>query len=112
MFIYTKEFSKLWSEIFGTYENLRELEDFLLENPKAGNVIKGTNGLRKLRWKTEGKGKRGGLRILYVDFENYNILFFISLIKKNDKENISSMEQNIMNNLIFELERSLKVYYT
>ena len=42
-----------------------ELQTFLAERPDAGNVIKGSGGMRKLRWAGSGRGKRGGLRVIY-----------------------------------------------
>lgn len=110
MFIYTDEFSKLWQEVFGTQENLKELEGFLLENPKGGKVIKGTSGLRKLRWKTEGKGKRGGLRIFYVDFENEKILYFILLISKNEMPDLSYENKKLVEKIILSAKNNLTQY--
>ncbi len=49
-------------------EDLRAVEEFLCLQPDYGNIIKGAGGLRKLRWGLKGSGKRGGMRILYVDF--------------------------------------------
>jgi hypothetical protein len=46
-------------------EELQALQHFLLQNPKAGEVISGSGGCRKLRWQAEGRGKRSGLRIIY-----------------------------------------------
>ena len=48
-----------------TDEAYRDLQAVLSENPKAGDVIPGAGGLRKLRWRAAGRGKRGGLRIIY-----------------------------------------------
>jgi len=48
-----------------TDEAYRDLQAVLSENPKAGEVISGAGGLRKLRWRAAGRGKRGGLRIIY-----------------------------------------------
>ena len=48
-----------------TDEAYRDLQEVLAENPKAGDVIPGAGGLRKLRWRAPGRGKRGGLRIIY-----------------------------------------------
>lgn len=52
-----------------TDENLRDLENILLANPKSGDVIQGTGGLRKIRIPLNSKGKRGGGRVIYVDIE-------------------------------------------
>lgn len=43
----------------------RQLQNFLIEQPDAGDVIEGTGGLRKVRWKLPGTGKRGGIRVIY-----------------------------------------------
>lgn len=48
-----------------TDEAYQELQAVLAEHPKAGEVIPGAGGLRKLRWRAAGRGKRGGLRIIY-----------------------------------------------
>ena len=49
-----------WSD-----EDLRSLQNFLLATPDAGDVIPGASGLRKLRWSAQGRGKRGGARVIY-----------------------------------------------
>ena len=41
------------------------LVDYLAYNPRAGDLIPGTGGVRKLRWRLEGRGKRGGGRVIY-----------------------------------------------
>ena len=45
-------------------EDLRGLQNYLLASPDAGDVIRGGNGLRKLRWSAQGRGKRGGARVI------------------------------------------------
>jgi len=58
--IFTKELVKLLPD-----DEYRMLQHNLLIRPTAGSLIKGTGGLRKIRWKSYGKGKSGGLRIIY-----------------------------------------------
>ena len=81
MFIITSEFDKLRSDAGNNDEDLRNFQNYLLINPKIGDVIVATAGLRKLRWKLKGKGKRGGIRILYLDIEEYGIIYFITILK-------------------------------
>ena len=63
-FVETRAFTERITK-FLTDGEYRELQAVLAENPKAGDVIPGAGGLRKLRWRISGRGKRGGLRIIY-----------------------------------------------
>lgn len=108
MFIITSEFDKLRSDAGHNDEDLRNLQNYLLINPKIGDVIFATAGLRKLRWKLKGKGKRGGIRILYLDIEEYGIIYFITIIKKNEKENLTVKDKKLINNKISIIKDILK----
>lgn len=84
-FIILPEFEKCWYQRGLTDEDLRELELFLCLYPESGDIIPGTGGLRKLRWRVKDRGKRGGIRTLYVDFATYeNILSFRMLKEQKD----------------------------
>lgn len=50
---------------YWTDENLRALQSFLLVSPEGGDLVRGGSGLRKLRWSAQGRGKRGGARVIY-----------------------------------------------
>ena len=65
-FIILPQFDRLWKGLQLDDEDLRAVEEYLCLQPDYGNVIKGTGGLRKLRWGLKSSGKRGGIRILYV----------------------------------------------
>ena len=64
----TLDFTSSIQEYFGGDEEYRKLQNFLAANPERGRVIPGAGGLRKVRWSDprRGKGKRGGLRIIYI----------------------------------------------
>jgi hypothetical protein len=64
-FVYTSEFDRL-SEGLLSDEDMRIVELQLLDNPRTGAVVPGTGGVRKLRVATQGRGKRGSARIIYV----------------------------------------------
>ena len=79
------------------------LVSFLAHNPTAGDVIKGTGGVRKIRWAREGRGKRGGLRVIYF-FHSLEIpLFALAIFAKNEKTDISQSDRNILKRLTAEL---------
>ena len=94
-FIEVPIFTKKWQELGLTDEELRELENILLNNPKAGDAIQGTGGLRKIRvsMKNKGKGKRGGSRVIYVDIEVKEIIYFINVYTKNEQEDLTEDEK-------------------
>ena len=73
---------------------------FVAANPDAGDVIPDTGGGRKLRWRAQGRGKRGGVRIIYY-FHNESLpLFLLSVFAKNEKANLTKAERNEMKNLL------------
>ena len=108
IFVSLKEFDTLWKSIGFDDGDLREVETFLIVNPQYGKVISATGGLRKMRWALPGIGKSGGIRILYVDFPEHEVLYFISLIKKNEKENISKEDKKTISQIIELIEKNLR----
>ena len=92
-FIETPMFTKKWGELGLSDDILRELQNILLENPKAGNTIQGTGGLRKIRIPLQNTGKRGGGRVIYVDVECKETIYFINVYTKNEKDNLTEEEK-------------------
>jgi hypothetical protein len=75
-------------------EERASLVEYLAYNPSAGDLIPGTGGLRKLRWGLEGRGKRGGARVIYF-FHNAGLpLFVLTAYAKNERADISQTERN------------------
>jgi len=107
-FIYMPTFEKQWKEAKLNDNDLRDLEAALCEHPDKGNLIQETGGLRKLRWNIPGKGKRGGMRILYVDFADFGQIFMITCFKKAKQENLSNAEKNQIRTLIDEIKTNLR----
>jgi hypothetical protein len=87
-FIELKGFTKAFDELFDD-EGLRALQNFLCEEPMRGDLISGGGGLRKLRFADpkRGKGKRGGLRIIY--YLEPEILYLLMIYGKDVQDDIS-----------------------
>jgi hypothetical protein len=64
------------------------LQQFMMENPEAGEVAPGSGGVRKLRWKRAGTGKRGGLRVIYFVRYHPDEFWLLTLYAKSKQENI------------------------
>jgi hypothetical protein len=73
---------------------------FVGANPEAGEVVPETGGVRKIRWALEGKGKRGGARVIYYYHSERLPLFLLSAFAKNRKANLSKAERNAMKQLV------------
>ena len=65
-----------------------QLQQFMMENPEAGEVVRESGGVRKLRWKRKGMGKRGGLRVIYFVRYQPNEVWLLTLYAKAKQENV------------------------
>lgn len=104
-FIYVSHFDKKWEDVGLKDDELCSLEDYIMENPDAAPIIVGTGGLRKLRWALPGKGKSGGIRVLFVSFVQYEKIYMIDLFAKDEKENLSQGERNKIKQVIRLMEK-------
>lgn len=80
-----------------------ELIAYLAMHPNAGVLIQGTGGIRKLRWARSGRGKSGGVRVIYYFHGVEMPLYLLTLFGKNEKANISIEEKNILSKAVKEL---------
>ena len=99
-FIYTESFQKSWKAMGLSDEDLPLLEIELLKNPRAGDVIEGTGGARKLRIQLEGRGKSGGARVIYLDIYEKEHLYLLFAYPKNVQENLSADQKKAIAKLI------------
>jgi hypothetical protein len=65
-----------------------ELQQYMLQNPEAGQLVRGSGGVRKLRWVRPGMGKRGGLRVIYFVRYEPSEFWMLSLYAKAKQENV------------------------
>lgn len=86
-FIETKLFSRLRERYISDDEYAR-VQSALIENPEDGDIVQGSGGVRKLRWSQPGRGKRGGIRIIYYAKSGEGVMFMLTVYAKNEEENI------------------------
>ncbi|MGO8759425.1 MAG: type II toxin-antitoxin system RelE/ParE family toxin [Terracidiphilus sp.] len=75
-------------------EERDELVAYLAFNPTVGVVVPGTGGVRKMRWGLEGRGKRGGARVIYFFHDMDMPLYLLDAYAKNEKTDLSEAERN------------------
>jgi mRNA-degrading endonuclease RelE of RelBE toxin-antitoxin system len=80
---FTKYVYKYLSE-----EEYLGLQSFLLEYPEAGKVVPGSGGIRKVRWAISGRGKSGGVRVIYYFKHQMNEIWLLTIYSKSEIENI------------------------
>ena len=80
-----------------------ELITYLSAFPNAGVLVQGTGGIRKLRWARSGRGKSGGVRVIYYFHNSEMPLYLLTLFGKNEKTDLSKAERNILSRVVEKL---------
>ena len=101
-------FRSRWKPMGLNDKDLARLQEELLSDPKVGAVMKGTGGVRKMRFAFQQRGKSGSTRVIYVDFEVYEKIFLITAYAKEEKDNLSAAERAEIKQLIKVLEQQLE----
>ena len=101
IFVELPAFSRYRTEYLDD-EGLRRLQETMMKNPEAGDVIEGTSGLRKLRHgdPRRGKGKRGGLRVIYYWWDGRSQFWLFTLYDKDDMPDLTSDEKKTLKRLL------------
>ena len=80
---FQKQVATVWTEACRL-----EFIAWIAANPTAGDVIPGADGARKVRWAVQGKGKRGGARVVYFNLSDDELVLLVAVYAKADKTNI------------------------
>ena len=102
LFIETPVFTKLVTDLIPDDE-YRKIQLALVLRPEAGKIIPGSGGLRKIRWKIGGSGKRGGLRLIYFWDVLEDRIYMLLIYKKSKQEDLTPNQLKILRNLVKEL---------
>ena len=87
-----------------TDDEYRRLQWLLAEHRDSGAVISGTGGLRKLRWSTRGRGRRGGVQVICYRRPAKNRPYLLTLYGKNVKDDLTSSERRTWRRVVEEIE--------
>jgi len=77
-------------------------------DPHQGDLIEGTGGVRKLRFAIGGRGKSGGIRVIYYYYNENTPVFLFSLFAKNEKDNLSKADCNVLAQTVAVIKKKLK----
>jgi mRNA-degrading endonuclease RelE of RelBE toxin-antitoxin system len=98
-FIETPIFTRRMESLL-TAEEYRELQNGLIKQPDAGAIIRGSNGLRKIRWAAKGRGKRGGVRVIYYWFVSSEKFLMLFIYPKNEQDDLTPEQTKRLKSLV------------
>ena len=101
-FIETTGFSSI-REIYFDDSQFHMLQLFLMDRPDAGDIIKGSGGVRKLRWGLQGTGKRSGVRVIYYWITKNRQILFLTAYAKNEASDLSRDTIKAMREIVKDL---------
>jgi mRNA-degrading endonuclease RelE of RelBE toxin-antitoxin system len=94
--IFTKEIIKFLPD-----ESYRQLQSIVMLRPEAGSLIRGSGGLRKIRWNLPGSGKRGSLRVIYY-WDPPDTIFMLFPYRKTKQEDLTPDQLKLLRNVVKE----------
>lgn len=101
-FIETPTFTRLLSALL-TDDEYAEMQVALVENPERGDIIKGGGGIRKLRYGLPGRGKSGGVRVIYYWIKDDHQIYMLVVYPKSKKDDLTDKETALLREFVKEL---------
>ena len=95
--VFTKDVRALLSD-----EEYRGLQLALVLRPEQGSLIPGSGGLRKIRWRVKGRGKRGGVRVIYYWIAGESTVYMLLLYEKSSREDLTPEQVETLRRLVRE----------
>jgi len=99
VFVEFPNFTKRVTELLDD-EDYRRLQAALIANPELGDLIRGTGGLRKARWSAKGRGKRGGVRVIYYWITRQNQMLMLVIYPKSARDDLTADERRLLSKLV------------
>ncbi|HZY41539.1 MAG TPA: type II toxin-antitoxin system RelE/ParE family toxin, partial [Anaerolineae bacterium] len=101
IFIETSIFTRQVLDLL-TDEEYRELQQVLVNRPEAGSLIVGSGGLRKIRWAKQGRGKRGGVRVIYYWAVSSEQILMLFVYPKSERDDLTPIQIKMLKQIVQE----------
>jgi hypothetical protein len=89
-------------------DSFADFQTELARNPEKGPVLEGTGGLRKARWKLPGKGKSGGIRIIYLHLKLRGRIYLVFVFAKDESDNLTASQKAEMKKLVEAIKKEFR----
>lgn len=96
---YQRAVEKIWD-----IETQMEFKIYIGLNPYSGNLIPGTGGIRKIRWQGSGRGKRGGVRVIYYVYNESQPIYLLYAYPKNVQVDLTEDEKRVLRDIVEEMK--------
>ncbi len=93
--VFTRQITELLCD-----DEYKALQIQLTDRPDAGDIIPGTSGIRKIRWRQRSTGKRGGIRLIYYWITKQNQIFMLLAYPKSTQDTLTSKQKNTLRQLV------------
>lgn len=93
--VFTRRIKELMDD-----DEYKELQEALVNRPNMGAIIQGTGGLRKVRWKLEGRGKSGGIRAIYYWMTEDDHIYMLYVYPKSEQEDLTSDQKKALKTIV------------
>jgi len=97
--IETSVFTRLIKELLSDDE-YKELQEALVNRPDRGTIIQGSGGLRKVRWRLEGRGKSGGIRVIYYWVTGDEQIYMLLAYSKSELDNLTAEQMKALKTIV------------
>jgi len=97
--IETSVFTKLITSMMSD-DDYKALQEALVNRPDMGKVIRNSGGLRKVRWALEGKGKSGGIRVIYYWMTSDEQIYMLFAFQKSTQENLTKAQLSALRSIV------------
>ncbi len=104
-FVETDLFRRTWQAMGLSDSDLFILQEIILSNPQVGDVIPETGGARKMCIQLEGRGKRGGGRVIYVDIYEAETIYLLMAYPKNVQEDMTGDQKKAIRQIIEQIKK-------
>jgi hypothetical protein len=103
-------FNRRWRAEKLPDEDLQALEAAIMQDPSAHGVMRGTGGLRKIRFapRFRGKGKSGSMRVGYAQFPEYELILLVTLFLKKNEDNLDAATCSGIKSVLSRIENDLR----
>jgi len=95
--VFTRRVLKLLTD-----DDYRLLQHEVVARPDVGSIIRGSGGLRKIRWAATGRGKRGGVRVIYYWAVDREIILMLLIYGKNEQDDLTAEQLRVLKGLVEE----------